>query len=459
MKTAYSIEDKVFRFLRENAFLDPEDDVTVALSGGADSVALLWILRALTPKLGITLRAAHFHHGLRGAEADRDADFCAKLCAAWDIPFSLGRGDTAARAAETGESIEEAARNLRYANLHQVARGKLATAHNAGDNTETVLLHLLRGSGLRGMGGIPVRRENVIRPLLCCTREEIAALLAREGLPHVEDTTNAEDDCLRNRLRHRVLPLLRAENPNLDRTVGRTAALLREEDAFLSQLAARAGAECRTVGGWSCERLLALDAVLRRRVLLGMLAELELTDPALVYVAALDRLLSAGPSAQFALPGGRIAQRSYDMLSFSTATAPRTLPALLLQVPGCTELPDGLGRICCVVTKSSYLSKKNLTTFALKCDMIATLELCVRGRRPGDRLKLSGGTKSLKDLMIDRKIPSRQRQTIPVLTVAGKPVAVFGIGADPAWLAGDGEEALVISYSPAPACAAGNPDP
>ena len=107
MKTENSIEEKVFRLIRENALLEPGDDVTVALSGGADSVALLWILRALAPTLRLRLRAAHFHHGLRGAEADRDADFCRRLCADWDLPFCLGSGDVAARAAQTGESIEE----------------------------------------------------------------------------------------------------------------------------------------------------------------------------------------------------------------------------------------------------------------------------------------------------------------------------------------------------------------
>lgn len=438
------MEDKVFRFLRDNDLITPGDDVTVALSGGADSVALLWVLRTLAPTLGLTLRAAHFHHGLRGAEADRDADFCAKLCADWEIPFSLGRGNAAARAAETGESVEEAARVLRYDYLCRTAPGKLATAHNADDNAETMLLHLLRGTGLRGLGGIPIRRDRIVRPLLCCTRAEIEALLQREGLPHVEDGTNAEDDCLRNRLRHRVLPLLREENPSLSRTLGRTAALLREEDAFLSRLAAQAEAECRAESGWSCEKLLRLDPVLRRRVLLGMLTKLGLEDPALRYVDALERLLTAGPSAAAALPGGWVAQRTYDLLGFSEMGPLPVLRETPLSVPGDTELPDGLGRISCCVTKNLKNCKKNLTTFALKYDMIATLELRARGRRSGDRLTLSGGTKSVKALMIDRKLPARLRNSIPVLTAAGKPIAVFGVGADPAWLAGDGEEAVMI---------------
>lgn len=444
------MEDKVFRFLQDNALLQAGDDVTVALSGGADSVALLWVLRSLAPRLEITLRAAHFHHGLRGAEADRDADFCARLCADWEIPFSLGRGDVAGRAAETGESIEEAARVLRYAYLRSVAPGKLATAHNADDNVETVLLHLLRGTGLRGLGGIPPRRENVVRPLLLCARAEIEALLEREGLPHVEDGTNSADDCLRNRLRHRILPLLRAENPSLSRTVSRTAALLRAEEDYLSRVAGAAEAACRLEEGWSCARLLELDPVLRRRALLAALTGLGLEDPSLVYVDALERLLTAGPSASVSLPEGWIARRTYDLLSFSHDSPAPALADTALPVPGRLLLPDGLGSITCSVTKSLKISKKNLNTFALKCDMIATLELRVRGRRPGDRLSLSGGTKSLKALMIDRKVPARTRSAVPVITVRGMPVAVFGIGADPAWTAKEGEEALLIEYTPGP---------
>ena len=440
------MEKKVYHYIQDNQLLSPGDDVTVALSGGADSVALLWLLRELAHRLGIRLRAAHFHHGLRGEEADRDAEFCRALCADWEIPFTLGRGDVKAWAAAEGESLEEAARVLRYAFLNRVAPGKIAAAHNADDNAETLLLHLLRGTGPRGLGGIPPRRDRLIRPLLSCTRAEIEALLAQKGLPHVEDSSNAADDCLRNRLRHQVLPLLRAENPGLSRTLGRTAALLRAEDAYLSRLAAEAAEECRTGEGYSCERLLALDPVPRRRVLMSALRVLGLEDPAEVYVEALEALLRAGPSASLDLPGGRKARREYDLLRFGPAAAPKTLPEMPLRVPGDTVLPGDLGRIRCFVTKNSNLSKKNLTTFALKCDMIAPSEMTVRGRRPGDRLRLPGGSKSLKALMIDRKLPARLRDSIPVLTVNGSPAAVFGVGADPALLAAPGEEALTFQY-------------
>ena len=440
------MEEKVFRYIRENALLEAGDDVTVALSGGADSVALLRVLRVLAPRLGITLRAAHFHHGIRGAEADRDAAFCRALCAGWEIPFSLGRGDAPARAKQSGESLEEAARILRYEFLQQTAPGKIATAHNADDNAETLLLHLIRGTGPRGLGGIPPRRDRIVRPLLSCTRAEIEALLEREGLPHVEDGSNASDDCLRNRLRHRVLPLLRAENPGLARTLGRTAALVRAEDEYLSRLAAAAAAACKSEAGWSCRQLLALDPVLRRRVLLGMLRELGLENPSSVYVEALEELLRGGPSAQLRLPGAVTAFREYDSLRFGPAKALPALPRTPLAIPGRTVLPGGMGEISCTVTKNSYFGKKNLTTFALKCDMISGREICVRGRAPGDRLTLPGGSRSLKALMIDRKLPARLRAAVPVLVAEDRPIAVFGVGADPAWTASPDEEALTVRY-------------
>ena len=440
------MERTVYRYIRDNDLLSPGDELTVALSGGADSVALLWVLRSLAPRLEIRLRAAHFHHGIRGGEADRDAEFCRRLCAEWEIPFSLGRGDAPARAAKTGESLEEAARVLRYAYLLEAAPGKLATAHNADDNAETVLLHLLRGSGPRGLGGIPPRRDRIVRPLLSCTRAEIEALLAREGLPHVEDSSNAADNCLRNRLRHQVMPLLRAENPNLTAALGRSAALIRAEDEYLAGLAARAAAESRAGEGWSCERLLALNPVLRRRVLVSALWSLGVENPSAVCVRSLEELLRAGPSARLDLPDGLQARREYDRLLLGGAAEPAPLPELSLRIPGDTVLPGEQGRIRCFVTKNSNFCKKNLTTFAIKCDMIGTLELRVRGRLPGDRLRLCGGTKSLKALMIDRKIPAALRPGIPVLTAGGQPVAVFGVGADPAWLAAPGDDALTISW-------------
>jgi len=441
----------VLACLRENEMTAPGDDVTVAFSGGADSTALLAVLRTLRQELGITLRAAHFHHGLRGEEADRDEAFCRSLCAEWEIPLTVGRGDAAAYAAQTGQSLEAAARELRYRFLEQTAPGKIATAHNLDDNAETLLLHLLRGTGPRGLGGIPPTRGRLIRPLLGARREAILAYLAENGIPHVDDSSNAADDCLRNRLRHRVVPLLRAENPRFDEAAGRTMGLLRAEDRYLARLAASAAERCRIPDGYSVPALLELDPVLRRRILCAALEELGQENPSELRVRELEDLLrSPNPSACRDLPGGVRVCRSYDRLLLHPAAPAESLPPCPLKVPGTTVLPCGGGTISCFVTKSSDSCQKNLTIFAVKCDMITKRGWTARGRRPGDRLTLAGGTKTVKALMIDRKIPVSRRGRLPVLLLGDEVIAVFGLGLNPAFCAAPGDEALLFQYEASP---------
>ena len=447
------MEQRVLAFMNQTQMLRPGDAVTVALSGGADSVALLLVLHRLAGELGIRLTAAHFHHALRPVEADRDRDFVRALCARLSIPLCLGGQDVAAYAKKSGRSLEEAARVLRYDFLLQSAPGKLATAHHLDDNAETVLLHLLRGSGPRGLCGIPPVRDRIIRPFLCLTHEEIVAQLTAWGEHWVEDSTNAQDDCVRNRLRHKVIPLLQAENPSFARTLARSCGLLAREDAYLSEIAARAEASCRVSGGWSCRALCKLDEVILNRVILGLLRALALEDPSARDVAEVRRVLAAAdPSARGVLSGGWQVLRRYDVLAFAPASS--KAPALgrtELVIPGVTILPDDLGELHCAVTKNSKIRYKNTFTFALKYDMIAQSECIVRARQTADALLLPGGTRSLKRLMIDRRIPRDLRDRLPVLAANGKAVAVMGLAADRRYLAGAEDTALVVEYRPGPA--------
>ena len=182
---------KIQQTIAEYGMLKPGEPVLVALSGGADSVALLLSLR----ELGYPVRACHLHHGLRGGEADRDERFCRELCAQKGVRLSVRRVDAAAYARETHESVETAARALRYAFFRETAGGsKTATAHTADDNLETMLFHLARGTGLDGLAGIPPVRDGIVRPLITCTREEVEAFLAARGQGFVTDSTNLERD-------------------------------------------------------------------------------------------------------------------------------------------------------------------------------------------------------------------------------------------------------------------------
>lgn len=420
------------------AALEPGSVVCCAVSGGADSVALLHLLWGLCPPLGLTLRAAHFNHCLRGAESDGDAAFVQDLCRRWGIPLTLGRGDAAARAEATGESIEEAARALRRAFL-LAQPGYIATAHNADDQVETILINLLRGTGLKGLGGMAPAAGRIVRPLLSATRADILTYLTARGLSWREDSTNALDDALRNRLRHHVLPLLRAENPSLSETVGRSAAILREEEALLAAQTAALLERAKRGGGWDCATLAAAPAALRTRALRQLLGGAK---PAAAHVAAVEKLLQGRcGSAGVDLPGGRRALREYGLLRIARS-GPETFDPVAL-CPGRTVRLGGWtaslrGPVSAAVSGPyvMYLRPERLSQ---------PPKLLLRPRQSGDRLRLSGGEKTVKALMIDAKIPAARRGLLPVAEDGGV-AAVCGLG--PAWdrMARPGETAWMLEF-------------
>ena len=278
--------------------LRPGDRVCVAISGGADSTALLLLIHAANclPQhaLGIGLSAIHINHGLRGDEAEAEQQFVADLCARLDIPLQIRRVDTAAYAAAHRETLEEAARNLRYAAFTELlASGQathILTAHTLEDQAETVLMKLLRGAWLEGLSAIApeltLTQGRILRPLLGTRRADLRVYLEAQGQTWREDSSNLDEAFTRNRLRHTVLPILRAENPAIDTTLANLAELAREEEArwqvelarVLPQLilpgkpvrgGGRANSTAPGAGALAIEleRLRPLDAALRRRVL------------------------------------------------------------------------------------------------------------------------------------------------------------------------------------------------
>ena len=373
------------------AMTKPGDTVTAALSGGADSVALLHCLHTLQEPLGIRLRACHFNHGLRGEASDGDEAFCRSLCENLGIELLVGRGDVPARAEETGESLEEAARNLRYAFF--ASCGLVATAHNADDNAETVLLNLIRGTGLKGLCGIPVQREHILRPLLSVSRQQILAYLEEEKLPHREDATNSADDCLRNRLRHHVMPLLKKENPGLLAGISRMTARLRQDEDLLQQMSQ----SCTTV-----PQLQRAPQSLRRRAIRTLLKDVsKLTAAHIEAVEAL--ILGSDPSGEVSLPQGLTARREYDKLVVEKAEK-ATFSPVILSCPGQAE---AAGYVFTSTESGSPIT--------------------IRPRKTGDAICLKGGTKTVKKLLIDKKIPAFRREMIPVLEQDGRILAVWGV--------------------------------
>ena len=425
---------------RENALFSPGQRVICAVSGGADSMALLWCLWTLRGELQIEVEAAHFDHRLRGAESARDARFVQDFCEKNGIRLHLGAAEPEAYGAC---GIEETARALRYAFFDTLDCNRLATAHNADDNAETILLHLLRGTGLRGLCGIPPVRGRIVRPLLFASREEILQFLQDESIEFVEDSTNSSDDYLRNRLRHNVMPLLRAEAPALPARLVRQAALLRSEDEFLDAQA-RALLVQKSPGLWLCAPLQNAPEVLQRRALRVLLREFYPADLGLEHIEAVRGLLAASsPSAQVSLPQGLCARRIYDGLAVQPEIRPEAFCARL-NLSGETLLPAPGTKIHCYVTDFFEKTEKSPFQFAIKYDMIKNHTVAVRSRRAGDAILRGAHHASVKKLLIDRKIPRFLRDTLCVFESEGKLLAVEGLGTASDCQPLAGEPALII---------------
>ncbi len=400
--------NKLRAFLKEQALLSPGDRVIAAVSGGADSVAMLFALYLLRDELGITLEAAHFNHHLRGAESDRDEAFVTDFCGRYDIPLHLSSG----RIVPGKKGLEAAARDARYAFLRRLP-GKVATAHTADDNAETVLMRLIRGTGLKGLGAIAPVSGNVIRPMLTVTRDDVEAFLEEYALPHVEDSSNGTDDFLRNRIRHGILPLMRAENPRIGENLSAMALLLRQDEACLQAMIPEEQVP-------DVSRLKAMEPALRRRALERFLKAQGVREPEQIHILQAEQLLYHwSPSAAMQFPGGVTIGRQYDRL-VRLECAPE-LPETRLSVPGET----------CIGGKrfvSEYATDlEERPDSVLVCPVGV---LTVRSRRSGDTMRLPGGTRSLKKMYIDRKIPASQRAAVPVLADDRGVLAVFGIGTD-----------------------------
>ncbi len=429
---------KIEKFCQEYNMLPHSGSVLACVSGGTDSMCLLYVLHALAPKYGFKLYAAHYNHNLRGAESDGDESFVRKQCEKLNVPLITGSGDVAAEAKMRGRGVEETARDMRYAFFFRTAGkekiDRVATAHNSDDNLETVLLRLARGTGLRGLCGIPPVRGKLIRPLLNVTRAEIEEFNLENSVPHREDSTNLSDDYSRNRVRHSIVPVLKELNPSLNITP--MAELLRADADYLDSLARSFldGAD----GSLDVEKLLSLPRpVAARAIRLFCNAEL-----ARAHVEQVLRLAeSPDPSAELSLPDMKL-RREYGKIVRVTESAPTFEEiSLTLDSPVIISGTD-FTVFCkeCVFERGIYNS---LTTFYVKRDKI-TGDLSVRPRKTGDSLRLRGGTRSLKKLMIDKKIPRALRDSIPVIADGHGAIAALSVGQDIDYLPAQGEPAIEI---------------
>ena len=453
--------------IREHGMLPAGCRVLCAVSGGADSICLLHALYRLRPRLGFSLAAAHYDHRLRGEESDRDARFVAQFvseCCGRDrlpdgrelpaVPLYSGSGDVAARAALMGTGIEETAREMRYAFLRQAARQAgadlIATAHTADDNSETILFHLARGSGLRGLTGIAPVGGGLIRPLLSTRRQEVEDYLRYYGLPWREDSSNADDSYARNHIRHQVTPVLEELFPGFAARLTGYARRLQADDALLEEQAGRISAQARTLpDGLSLPSRLIADAPgpLAVRAARQLIAALNGGDRdcGAAHMESLVRLCRSGdPSARLSLPFGLTARREYDLLIVTRGPQAQALDPTPLALPGETQAPPFLVR----ALPAAYAGEPQ-GPFDFWLDARPAAAVILRPRRTGDTLRLPGRSeKTLKKWFIEEKIPRSRRDCLPVLDWDGRVAAAAGLGPDAAFLPREGQAAWHIIITP-----------
>ncbi|MBR1383289.1 MAG: tRNA lysidine(34) synthetase TilS, partial [Ruminococcus sp.] len=261
--------EKVRKTISKYDMINEGERLLAGLSGGADSVALLLCLL----ELGYDIRACHVNHCLRGAESDRDQKFCEELCERLGVELIVRRIDVKGYCQANSLSTEEGARILRYKAFEEAECSKICTAHNLDDCLETALFNLARGSGLKGISSIPPKRDNIVRPMIACSRSEIEEFLAQRGQGFVTDSTNLEDEYSRNKIRHKVIPVLKELNPSLVKTFGETVERLREDSRFLEEQADRFVESIRIEGGYDRNALAAADGPVRDRAIMKILSE------------------------------------------------------------------------------------------------------------------------------------------------------------------------------------------
>jgi len=418
----------------------------VALSGGADSVCLLTVLKQLaTPEF--LLRAVHVHHGIRGAEADRDEDFAQKLCESLSVPLCVAYCHVPAYAAEHGLSEEEAGRILRYQVLEKEAgkweqelpagsRVKIALAHHRDDNAETILHHLLRGSGLTGLAGIRPVQGRRIRPLLCVGREEIRAYLEAGHISWCEDSTNQSPDYTRNRIRSQVLPLLKtAVNEQAEEHILQAGQIIGQADAYLRQQAEEIWQEavCGREEDLAAIPLTAFarqPEILKTYLIRHMLDQLHpgWKDIGSRHFTAIAELAGKPVGSRLDLPGGLMARTGYETLEIVRKTerevSVKTESGADGEIHGRQTVPE-LHMTVFSRQKDQEIPKNQYTKWFDYDKIKGTLS--VRTRRTGDYLILpSGGSKTIARYMIDEKIPKEKREQILLLAEGSHVLWVVG---------------------------------
>lgn len=437
------------------------ETIVVAVSGGVDSMVMLHLLLRLRVRYSTSLHVAHLNHGLRGAESAETADFVRTHCEAHEIPVTVTSAEGRMWQDRMGGSVQAVARDLRYRFLERVAdeqkADRIALGHHRDDQAETVLMNLLRGSGIRGLGGIPPVRDRIIRPLIDCAREEIERYARKEGIPYVEDSSNRTLVYSRNRIRLRLLPeLAKRFNPRVVHALANAAAISEAEDGLLNgmaekELRAVLVSQSRETFVLAIAPMATLPGALRWRMIRRVAEELRKGRSGLTFqqTLAIDRLvMTRGAQGAIYAPGGLRAQRAGDSLVLSLGEGPARgrISSSPLAVPGVTVIPEVLVNLRSEILQQGAVEQlvSDASTALLDADRTG-MELHVRGWEAGDRFVPfgMGGRKKLQDFFVDAKVPRDRRSSVPLVVSGDEIVWVVGFRVDERFKVTDSTQRLL----------------
>lgn len=415
--------------IADGKLIKKDEHVLCALSGGADSVALLLLLK----ELDIKLYAAHLNHGIRAQEADRDEEFCKKLCAELDIPFVSGKANVPLEAAKSGKGLEEAAREIRYNFLSKVAYDfkctKICTAHHADDNIETVLLHLIRGCGLNGLTGISPMRDNIVRPLLTLRKQELVDAVLEKGYTFVHDSTNDQTYNTRNYIRHNILPHIYSLNESADKAFHRMCVSLETDNKYLEDIANK------LPPNMSRTSLAGLDMSILARYVRARYSDVagKGKAPDAHTVDLIIKSIKSYETVKYDVTGDITVYISASGIEF----LPRATDKKMVDAPlrwGENEIKE-LGYIILITDDESavasfsqkYQCSVNTEISYDKIKEKGELSLYVRTVRRGDKYVYGKMHRDVRRQLINEKIPLQSRGTLPVIYGENGIVLVHGL--------------------------------
>ena len=422
---------KVYSFVKQHNMIEAGDKIIAGVSGGADSVCLLMVLKELQSILDFEMVVVHIEHGIRGEESIRDAQHVEKLCHEMGIEFEICSYKVGQIAKELKLTIEEAGRKVRYETFEKMQKkygaNKIAVAHNMNDNAETVIINLIRGSGLSGIHGIVPVRDNIIRPVLCLTRDEIEEYLSKKGLKYCIDSTNLENDYTRNKIRNSILKTMKEEiNPKVINHIFDTSKIILEAEQFIQNMVYTKMDECCIIGDSKVkidiEKFREYDVVLKKEIIRESIKQVckSIKDFGNTHIESVLELENMNSGKMISLPAEIIAEKSFGYIEITKQKSVGDFDIYLpLDLEGITVVDKNkeLKITARVFERSKEFSiSKKMYTKCFDYDKIKG-DLVIRNKKDNDTIVINdkGNRQKLKKYFISEKIPKDERKKVLII--------------------------------------------